>query len=202
MKKKLLIIIVIVIIIILVTGFYFFKQKKDINLSQLNTDNIQAPIKTEDQKNPYIGDDFTILPPEGWIRTQLPGTLVSYQDPKEKQPAGSAAEKINFHSYLAVSFDNSGGKTLDEITELVKTQIQAVAPEIVLESTTDGKIDGEPAKFIEANLTMQNVDFKVMMAVALKGDKYFTISNNTTAEKWPEYRDIFYNAAKSFRFKY
>ncbi|MFH1559407.1 MAG: hypothetical protein ABIC19_02700 [Patescibacteria group bacterium] len=31
--------------------------------------------------------------------------------------------------------------------------------------------------------------------------KYFTISSNTTAQKWPEYRDDFYKTIYSFSFK-
>lgn len=151
---------------------------------------------------PYIGGDFTIIPPAGWIQTQIPSTLVSYQNSKETQPKGSAAEKIKFKSYLAVSFDNVNSKTLNEIVEIVKRQLEGVAPAISFSSVVDGIIGGQPAKLIEADLFMQDIDFKVIMALAMKGDKYFTISNNTTAEKWPEYRDLFYNTLNSFKFKY
>jgi len=150
----------------------------------------------------FIGDDFTLIPPAGWIRTQIPSTLVSYQNSRETQPKGSAAEKINFKSYLAVSFDSTNGQSLVQIAELVKNQTKGVAPAISFASAIDGTIGGQPAKFMEADLLMQDVNFKVAIAVAMKGDKYFIISFNTTAEKWPEYRDIFYNALNSFKFKY
>ena len=151
---------------------------------------------------PFVGDDFTVVPPTGWIRTQIPSTLVSYQNFSEVQPKGSAAEKINFKSYTAISFDNTNNKTLGEITEIVKRQLESVAPTISFSSIVDGTIGSQPAKLIEADLLMQDINFKVVMAIAMKGDKYFTISSNTTAEKWPEYKDIFYNMLNSFKFKY
>ncbi|HRY52450.1 MAG TPA: PsbP-related protein [Candidatus Portnoybacteria bacterium] len=151
---------------------------------------------------PFVGDYFSFIPPTGWIQTHLPSTLVSYQNSREVQPKDSAAAKINFKSYFAVSFDKTSGQTLDEITKMVKKQLEGVAPAIKFLSTVDGTIGGQPAKLIEADLKMQDVNFKVIVAIAMKGDKYFNISNNTTAEKWPEYRDIFYNVLNSFEFKY
>jgi len=152
--------------------------------------------------NIYVSDDFTIAPPVGWIQTHLPSTLVSYQNSKETQPKGSEAEKINFKSYMAISSYSSNGKTLNEVVDLVKHQVESVAPGISFAPLGEGTIDNQPAKFIEANVSMQNVDFKVMLAVVMKGDKYFTISSNTTVEKWPEYRAIFYSVVDSFKFKY
>jgi len=206
-KKRLWLVVAIIVIIILGVGFYFVQQNKSPKTDKLNIQTEQSLANQEnkqlaEQNHLYSGDDFTMLPPSGWLRSQLPGTLVSYQNPVEKHPTGSAAEKINFRTYLAVSFDNSNGQTLAEIIELVKRQIQSIAPAAVLQSTTPGTIDNEPATFMEFNLTMQNIDFKVMMIIVLKGDKYFTISNNTTIEKWPEYQETFYNTASSFQFKY
>lgn len=195
MKKLLTIIIIIIAISGVGLGSYFATTIKQ----PLVDKKINKPAESN---NAYIGDDFTIISPTGWIQTHLPSTLVSFQNPKEIQPKGSAAEKINFKTYIAVSFDNAQGKTLNQVTELVRQQVVAVVPSISFAPETIGTIDSQPAKFMEAGLTQQNVEFKVMVAVVLKGDTYFTISNNTTAEKWPEYRDLFYNTADSFKFKY
>lgn len=207
--KKIIIIVIGAIIIIAGLAVYFFGQGKNVEkpLVEKKTDQASqtnnspassAPVKSD---HPYVGDDFTIIPPAGWIQINMPSTLVSYQNSKETHPKGSAAEKINFKSYIAVSFDNAGGQTLDGVTELIKRQTKAVAPTISFASVTNGAIDGQPAKFMEADVSMQNVDFKVMIAVALKGNKYFTISSNTTAEKWPGYRGLFYEISDSFKFK-
>ena len=194
--KKIIIAIIVVVVVGVGLAFYFLNQDKNSNNSSLETAN--SPERTTGL---YVGDDFTIISPKDWIQTHLQSTLVSFQNPNEKHPEGSAAAKINFKSYIAVSFDNVQGKTLKEIAELVKQQIQAVAPSVSFGSETDETIDGQPAKIIEANLNQQNVDFKVLMAVIMKEDKYFTISANTTAQKWTEYNEIFYDTFRSFKFK-
>lgn len=189
-KKSIIIILAAAVIIIAGTGVYFLTQREaadgDIKISG----------------NSYIGVDFTITPPDGWVQTRILSALVSYQNPKESYPPGSAADKVHFQSYIAVSFDNTNGQTLDQIEKLVEQQIKSVVPSISFISVADGFIDGQPAKFIEADLFMQDINFKVMMAIVLKGDKYFTISNNTTLEKWPGYHELFYAVANSFKFKY
>lgn len=189
-KKYIIIILAAAVIIIAGASVYFFIQREDAG----------SDIKISE--NSYIGDDFTIAPPNGWIQTRILSTLVSYQNPQESYLPGSAADKIHFQSYIAVSFDNANGQTLDQIEKLVEQQIKSVAPSISFISVIDGFIDGQPAKFTEADLFMQDINFKVMMAIVLKGDKYFTISNNTTLEKWPGYRELFYAVANSFKFKY
>jgi len=194
--KKIIITIIVVAVVGVGLTFYFLNQNKNSNNLSLETAN--SPERTTGL---YVGDDFTIVSPKDWIQTHLPSTLVSFQNPNEKHPEGSAASKINFKSYIAVSFDNTQGKTLEEITELVKQQVQAVAPSVSFGSETDEMIDGQSAKIIEADLNQQNVDFKVLMAVVMKSDKYFTISANTTAQKWTEYSEIFYDTIRSFKFK-
>ncbi|MFA5086884.1 MAG: PsbP-related protein [Candidatus Paceibacterota bacterium] len=177
-------------------GYYLLIQKKP------QQENSQSQPQSQSQNNnPYVGDEFTFIPPAGWIRIEIPSTLVAYQNTKEVQPKDSAAEKVHFKSYLAVSFDNANGQKLGEISALVKEQIKASAPAISFTYETKGKIDGQDAQYAEGDLLMQNINFKVIVITVLKGDKYFTISCNTTAEKWPEYRDIFYNTAESFKFK-
>ncbi|MDP3244770.1 MAG: hypothetical protein Q8M83_03895 [bacterium] len=202
MKNKALVYVGILIIVCLVAGLGFYFLKNTENPATPPPVGGSATLAPLSLANPYVGDDFTFIPPTDWILITIPSTLAAYQNPKETQPQGSAAEKIHFKSYVAVSFDNANGQKLDEITNLIKRQIKSVAPTTSFTSETDGQIDGQPAKFMEADLFMQDVNFKVMVALVLKGDKFFTISNNTTTEKWPEYRDIFYGTAESFKFKY
>jgi len=172
-----------------------------INQPEAKPANNSAKISADDQRHPYVGDDFTFFPPSGWIQTNLPGTLVAYQNSKETQPKNSAAEKIHFKSYIAVSFDNTEATDISLIKDLVKNQTSSIVPNITFTSEKDGKIDGYPAKLMEADVFMQDVDFKIFLVIILKGDKYYTISGNTTAQKWPEYKDAFYNVADSLKFK-
>lgn len=209
MKKILLIVIAIIIATISVAYYFVSQNKNDIpnnnNILPPKTANPPAinektnPPKESD--DPYVGDDFTIVSPPDWIQTHMQSTLVSFQNPREAQPENSAAAKINFKSYIAVSFDNTQEKTLDETVRLVKQQTRSVVPTISFDSETSGTIDSQPAKFIEASLNQQDVDFKVLLVIIMKDNKYFTISANTTAQKWTEYRDVFYSTANSFKFK-
>ena len=194
--KKIISAIIVVVVVGVGLAFYFLNQDKNSNNSSLETAN--SPERTTGL---YVGDNFTIVSPKDWIQTHMQSTLVSFQNPAEKYPEGSAAAKINFKSYIAVSFDNTQGKTIEEIAELVKQQVQAVAPSVSFTSETDEIIDGQPVKIMEANLNQQNVDFKVLMAVITKENKYFTISANTTVQKWTEYSEIFYDTIRSFKFK-
>jgi len=176
--------------------FYFSNQSKNNDNSSLETAN--SPEKSIGL---YVGDDFTIVSPKGWVQTHMQSTLVSFQNLAETHPEGSAAAKINFKSYIAVSSDSTQGKAIEEITKLIKQQVQAVAPSVSFSSETDEIIDGQPAQIMEADLNQQNIDFKILMAVIIKGDEYFTISANTTTQKWTEYNEIFYDTIRSFKFK-
>ncbi|KKT22024.1 MAG: hypothetical protein UW08_C0020G0010 [Parcubacteria group bacterium GW2011_GWB1_43_8b] len=198
MKNILLIAFAIIVAAGVGWGIYSLTQNKNADIETGGPVDVTGP----ESNNAYIGDDFTIVPPPNWIETHLPGTLVSFQNSKETHPLNSAAAKINFKSYIAVSFDNANGKTANETAELIKQQTINILPNISFSPATDRLIDGQPAKFMEASISQQNVNFKVMIVVALKGDKFFTISYNTTAEKWTEYRNLFYSTADSFKFKY
>lgn len=208
MKK---IIIVIIVLAVIGIGMYFLFQKQNNagnnsgaaggNQPKLSNDSETADNMATGSKNPYVGDDFMLTPPEGWIRTELPSTLAAYQNKEETFEPGSAADKIHFKSYFAISFDNANGQTLDGITNLVKKQTAAVVPSINFAPVSETTINGLPARMAEANLTMQNVDFKILIAIILANNKYYTISFNTTADKWAGYKDAFYNAANSFKTK-
>ncbi|MDD5569133.1 MAG: hypothetical protein PHG23_01845 [Candidatus Pacebacteria bacterium] len=197
MKKQ---IIFLVALVVIVAGavFYYFNFVNKLGFLPAGGN---SPVTSQDSDKPYVGDDFTFIPPAGWIRVEMPRTLVAYQNAKEIQPKGSAAEKVHFKSYFAVSFDNANGQKLNEVADLVKQQIKNAAPGFSFVSETEGIIGGQPAEIVEGDLLSQDVNFKVMVATVLSRDKYFTISANTTAEKWPEYRDVFYNVLESFEFK-
>lgn len=206
MKKTFLFAIISIIIIAIIAGFAYFywqnSQDKNPPLQTAGNDTATGSIEGDGTDNhPYVGEDFTFIPPAGWIQANLPGVLVAYQNMQETQPQGSAAEKINFKSYFAMSFDNANGRQIDQIAELVKQQTKSVAPTVSFVSETDGQVDNQPAKFIEADVLMQNVDFKVFLLIILKGDKYYVLSGNTTAEKWPDNQSIFLNVAESLKFK-
>ncbi|MFH0853674.1 MAG: PsbP-related protein [bacterium] len=199
MKKPL--IIIIIVIIVAGVGIYFATQgtkTENINQAEPATNSAGNTNNASAQENTYIGEDFTILQPADWTQGQIPGTLVSFHNTGEVQPEGSAAKKINFQSYLAISFDLANERSLAEINDLTINQIKATIPSAEVITTNDETIDGQPAKVDILTLSQQEVDYTVFMAVISKDDKYYAITGNTTTDKWAEYKDMFYATARSF----
>jgi len=212
MNKKIAIAAGLVLFLATAAFFYFVGTQQPVSNSKTiapkTNNSFSKEEKTAAERNgpeqtiyPYVGEDFSIVSPDGWIQAQLPSTLVSFLNSRETHPDGSAAAKVNFKSYMAITFDNTNGQSLEEIAESVKQQVSGVVPGVKF-SETIGNINGQPAKFFEADFDQQNIAFKVMIVIVAKGDKYFTIFANTTAEKWPQYRQSFYDSAASFKFKY
>ena len=202
MKKPLIIIVIAVVIIGAGIAVYLVTQSEDTNAptnsaSQTNTSAATNTVSA----NKYVGDDFTILQPADWTQSQISGTLVSFHNTTEVFPEGSAARKINFQSYMAVSFDMANERSLVEINDLTIDQIKATIPSAEVTASSDETIDGQPAKFSVFTMNQQEVDYTVFIEVISKGDKYYAISGNTTTDKWTEYEDLFYQIARSFVFK-
>lgn len=153
--------------------------------------------------NVYVHDDFTITALKGWIQNQLPSTLVSFYNADERHPDGSAALNINFKSYLAVSFETAAGQTFDEINATVTESIQSLIPTAETVSSSDETVNGLPARFTVMTMTQQEVDYEVFVAIVLdeEHDRYYSVSCNTTVEKWDEYEADFLAAARSFTIK-
>ncbi len=164
------------------------------NLANLNTN--AAPTDST-----YIHDDFTVLQPAGWVQVTLPSTLAAFQIVSEDHPLGSAAEKINFRSYSAVSFDNTQGKTLEAINLAAIDSIKSALSSANVFSSADETINSLAAKLSVLELNQQDVDYTVLLVIYLAGDKYYTMSFNTTTEKWLEYKNMFYGIARSFKLK-
>jgi len=202
MKRQLIIIVIAVVIIGAGVAVYFATQSEDTNTPANSASQTNTPAATNTvSADKYVGDDFSILQPAGWTQGQIQGTLVSFHNANEVFPEGSAAKKINFKSYLAVSFEMANEKSLTEINDFVGSQIEASIPSAEPVSSKDETVDGQPAKFNVFIMNQQEVDYTVFLAVILKGDKFYTVSGNTTTDKWTEYEDLFYQIARSFVFK-
>lgn len=149
----------------------------------------------------YVGDDFTVTQPAGWVQGQIPGTLVSFQNIKESHAADSAAAKINFKSYIAVSFDNRNGQSLDQVYQTTIDGITASIPATNIFATSNETVNSLPAKFAAMELSQQDVAYTVLMTIYIADGKYYVMSFNTTTEKWIGYKDKFYEVARSFKLK-
>ncbi|MFA6525470.1 MAG: hypothetical protein WCT33_04370 [Patescibacteria group bacterium] len=203
-----------VVVIVAIAAVVYFMMNGDkesdtntntvVTNTQIN-DNTNIPATNTAVANIYVHDDFTIIPPEGWLESQIPGTLASFFNTTEQHPEGSAAAKINFKSYLAVSFDTAGiGSTLDSINSKVMQEVEIVASSSEEVSVNDEMLINDlPARFNVLDLNMQEVDYRVLIVVVLDQDhqRYYTVTGNTTAEKWGEYEDAFLQSARSLTIK-
>lgn len=141
--------------------------------------------------------------PEGWDKSQqsLSGTLLTLYKTGETHTDDPNAQKINFKSYMAISFDRTQGKTKSQILDMVKQSLLQLSPTAKINTLPQETVDNQTADLIEISLAQQDVNFKVLVAVIIKGDKYFTLSANTTEKKWAGYKEGFYKALKSMILK-
>src|SRR3989344_3354098 len=163
----------------------------------------QSPFQGKTSQNIFESDYFTISVPQGWsTQAQFPGTLATIINVNEVHPEDRNAQRINFKSYITVSFDNVQGRTLNQIVDTIKDDLIKTIPSAALSSSSEKTIDGMPAKSLEITLTQQDINIMVSLIIVMKGDRYFVISLNTPISRWQEYKDLFYQIAKSFKFKY
>ncbi|GEM_PF-1441221 len=196
---------------------YYFSMRKflqpspsDQNQVQTNPqseslpkENGSASLPTKPVENRYEGEDFSVVIPEGWTKSQqsLPGTLLTLYKIGESHADDPNAQKINFKSYIAISFDRTQGKTLSQILDMTKQILLQTLPSAKINVLPQEIIDSQKADLIEIRLTQMDVQFKVLVAVVVKGDTYFTVSANTTEKKWTSYKADFYKALKSMTLK-
>lgn len=208
MKNKIadISLIVIVVIIIILLGFYFIQNKLSNNFDNKTT----IPNQTEQDKqtndnqpqNKLVTNDFEINLPAGWQQT-APMTRVSAMAVNNNEKINDpAAQKINFKTYMAISYDTLQGKSLSEYLQNTKNQLQEAISDIVFAQEHDTTINNKTARAVEANLTQQGVNFKVLIVVIKgEGDDVWVISFNTLQSSWAEYQEIFSATANSFSLK-
>ena len=172
------------------------------NINTAAAENSNAPGNANSrEESAYIGEGFTVTQPAGWTQGKIMGTIASFVKTGETFPQDSAAGKINFQSYIAVSFDNTNGKTLTDVYDLSIDTISKIVSSLNVFATSDETVNGLPAKFSAMEFTQQDVEYTVLVAIMMAGDKYYSMSFNTTTDRWLEYKDMFYDVARSFRLK-
>lgn len=176
------------------TYLYLAKQKQ----SNVNpADNVAR----ENAGNPskFTTDDFSIDIPVGWKQTAPPmgaSAMIVNVNENFDEPA---AQKINFKSYLAVSYDTLQGTAMDAYLEAVKIGLQQTIPNTVFITDKKITISGKPANAIEMAMNQQGVNFKVLMVIVGGiNEDVWVISFNTTKNNWDIYKEMFYNIADSF----
>lgn len=209
MKNKIAITILIIAVVAMAAGigFYFIQKNKAPNNSIENTTppsrvGINNQADSEQLQNKLVTDDFDINLPEGWQKTAPAIGASAMAIKADEQLNDPAAQKINFRSYFAVSYDTLQEKNLSEYLQIVKNQLQQTIPSAVFAQEHDTTINSKPARAFEASFTQQGVNFKILM-VAIKGvgDDVWVISFNTLQNTWAEYQKAFSDIANSFNLK-
>jgi len=195
MNKALKVIIIsIVVILAIILGIYIIQKLAPF------ASNVTTDIKNNLPKSGT--DDFSIYVPKGWTEVKtLPGISLMAVNNKEES-ADPAAKKINFRTYLAVSYDTLNNRTLSEYIQYIKNSLEQTAPDAVYSNERSGKINDKDAYFIEADVYQQGVNVKALLVFILGKDKdIWTISLNTTKLEWDTYSDLFSQIANSFEVK-
>ncbi len=213
MKNKIVIPVIIIAVAALgiLIGFYFIQKNEILINSADKSIDKSAPSKqteknnqtsAEQTPNKLVTDDFEINLPVGWRKT-APALGVSamaiYNDEQINDPA---AQKINFKSYVAVSYDTLQGKSLSEYLQNIKNQLKQTITNVVFAEEHEITINGQAARAVEMDLTQQGVDFKILM-IAVAGQKkdVWVMSFNTIKNHWDKNKEIFSDLANSFILK-
>lgn len=157
---------------------------------------------TEQPRNKLVTDDFEVNLPAGWRQT-APAIGASVMAVNANENINDpAAQKINFKSYFAVSYDTLQDKSMSEYLQIVKNGLQQTISNVAFTKDRDMTINGRFAHAIEAELTQQGVNFKILMVIiAGQGKDVWVMSFNTTKNSWDGYKETFYGIANSFNLK-
>jgi len=211
MKNKSLILALIIlgIVLVILVGVYFIQKNKAlINPSGQDGSTTTSQTVVENQEgvggdaNKIVTDDFSIDLPDGWKQTAASMGATAMAVNSNEHISDPAAQKINFQSYFAVSYETLQGKSMNDFLQIVKNGLSQTIPNVVFTKEQNMTIDGRIAHAIEAELTQQGVDFKVLVVlVAGQGEDVWVLSFNTTKSSWDGYKETFYSIANSFSVK-
>lgn len=159
-------------------------------------------INTEQPQSKLVTGNFEVNLPAGWRQTAPAIGASAMAVSVDEHINDPAAKKINFQSYFAVSYDTLQDKSMSEYLQIVKNGLQQTIPGVVFTKDQDMTINGRSTHAIEAELTQQGVNFKILMVIIAGQEKdVWVMSFNTTKSSWDGYKETFYSIANSFSLK-
>ena len=159
-------------------------------------------IKTEEDGKVLASDDFSISLPQGWEGRPAPMGASAMAINVNEEINDPAAQKINFQSYFAISYDTLQERSREEYIQYIKDSLTPISPEVNFTEEKQMTIGDKDAHAIEIEITQQGVDFKVLLILVwTDGEDVWTLSLNTIEGKWGEYKDLFYQTADNFQIK-
>lgn len=208
MKKPFsLLIAVIVIFVIAAMAYWFLTTQSNI----LGENNLSVPGEilgnNSNQNQPSSGnvftnDNFSLSYPAGWRQVPAMTGISAMITKGNENITDPEAKKMNFQTYLAVSYDSVEGKTKEEIAEYVKSEVAAVFPGIVFSNEKFSTINGREAYSLEMTFSKSGVDFHVLEIVVWgEGNDLWILSFNTLEELWQNYIGEFEEMTGTFIIK-
>ena len=146
-------------------------------------------------------DLFSIKLPEGWVEVEPVYQSYVTAIKSNEQINNAGAKELGFNSYYSVVGDTYAKDNEKDYVEDVKNSLKTNFKDIVISNEETRTIEGGNIYFVEAKLNQQNVNFRVLLAIKVTGEKVWIISFNTLEEKWSEYKDLFYDVAESLKIK-
>ena len=198
MKNKTLVYIIILLVIVLGIGAKIYFVTENGKLENEDTQDIEKGGET----NALANDDFSMILPKGWKGSPAPAGAIAMAVNVDENVTDTAAAKINFKSYIAVSFDTLQERSREEYIEYTKDSLRQIFPATNFSQERQIIVDGKNAQAIEIGLIQHGVNFKVLMVLIWdEGEDIWILSLNTTEDKWEEYKILFSRVVESFKIK-
>jgi hypothetical protein len=206
--KKFFLIFIIIIVVLAIAGaaYWYFGMQSNVSKESNQITNNPAPSAATSgmgaatfEPKVFATDDFSLTYPAGW-RSVPAMTGVSAMIVKDNENiTDPEAKKMNFQSYLAVSYDSSEGKTKEQIIDYVKKEITSALPDAVFSNEKNLTVNSRDAYATEATFTKSGVNFHVLMVVVWgNGSDLWILSFNTLEELWQNYISDFEEMTQSF----
>ncbi|MDD5031418.1 MAG: PsbP-related protein [Patescibacteria group bacterium] len=147
-------------------------------------------------------EGFSVIVPRGWKEAVAPTGVSAMVVNTGEEITDPALQKINFKSYYSVSYDTLGERTRGEYVAYIKEVVKQFAPTIIFSAEEDLKINGRDVYKLEADITQQGADFKVLIfLISGKGDDIWNMSFNSGLANWDKNKESFNRIMESFTTK-
>jgi len=203
MKKSLLIFVLILLVLVLAGAAWWYvntqKNAPGVNDNRaVGGNNLNQNILPSGE-NVFATDDFSLTYPVGWRSVPAMTGVSAMIVRGNENITDPEAKKMNFQSYLAVSYDSSEGKTKDEVIEYLKTELRSAIPEAVFSRENSLTINQRDAYAMEMTFRQSGIDFHVLVITVWGNENdLWILSYNTLDSLWQGYTSDFEKITQSF----
>ena len=218
MRNKILFILGFLIILLAVTGFlvYLVLEQGPIapgnQLGAVTGSETQPEAKSEepaqepknaDNYTTLVKPDFTLNFPSSWLEiTQSTSTWPVVIINLQEEITNEKAKAINFQTNLSINRAELGEVPPQDYIENVKNGLINTIPIIEIVKQEKDTIDNRDAYFLEVDSIQEDLNFKTFLVFTVdEKNTIWALSFNTLKESWPDYQEVFYQMAKSFKIK-